>query len=536
MAEKIERKEPSHLVFVLHGIGYNHGDDGKDSALAKNLKDLRQNCAESLKTEFSDVHTKLEWIPISWHKQLHSLSTVERIKSVTLPTCSLMRNVANDILSDVMYYFTAFHGQQILNVCCEMLNEEYANFMARNPSFNGTVSIFAHSLGSIIAYDLLANQNGIPKTPPRYPVKESHGTITYPKLNFTPSFLFMVGSPLGAVLIQRGQELKEYNLPSTKCFNLFNLYDPLAYRLEPLLDQRYADISPVLVQRPTRRRTEQYEFNYYKEMVYAYLPDLSGLQLPTMAELSTSMNIPSFSSSFGNIPSISTSFGTIPKISSTLPTISTNLPSLSTSLSSLPSIPTFERLFPFLSSGLPLDLNLPSNSILESAQNLLQSQISKLWPNPVLGDKRKSNNDDDGDIKHADKKRAIEHIDNPAKRIRSSTRTKPKHPSPKRKPKHSLTTQITNIFPTRDDDSSSTLKSNLLNLSSELTSRLVTAASAAKEDMSSVPVERMDYFVQDRAVSVARQYFLGLSAHFGYWSDGDIMYLILKNLKDSLGC
>ena len=487
--------KPSHLVFVIHGMGYAYGMDSKDSTFAKNLQDLRQNSASTLFTEFNDEKTNLEWIPISWHQKLHSLKTVERIKSITLPTCSMMRNVANDILADVMYYFTAFHGQAILDICCEMLNDEYRAFMERNPGFKGKVSIFAHSLGSIIAYDLLANQDVPPRTPPEFPVRESHGKLTYPKLNFTPDFLFMVGSPLGAVIIQRGQELTNYQLPSTQCFNLFNLYDPLAYRLEPLLDSRFTDISPVLCQRPRVDMT--FELGYYKEMVYAYLPDLSGLpSLPNMPSFSTTL--PTFSSSLPTFSSVSTSLPTIPSI----PTIPMPTMPKIPPIPKLPSL-SLEKLFPFLSSTSPLlPLNLPSNSLLESAQSLLQSQINRLF-SPVLGGKRKLEEDDDD---HVDKKRDIDRkaIPIPSERVLRSPRSK--------KP-----------------DSIKTLETNLLTLSSELTSRLVSQASKAEQTMEP-EIKRLDYFLQDELVSVARQYYLGMNAHFGYWKDKDLMHFLLKKL------
>lgn len=37
------------------------------------------------------------------------------------------------------------------------LNNVYSIFIKNNPTFNGAVSIFAHSLGSVIAYDILTN-------------------------------------------------------------------------------------------------------------------------------------------------------------------------------------------------------------------------------------------------------------------------------------------------------------------------------------------------------------------------------------------
>lgn len=228
-----------------------------------------------------DDDTDVEWIPIEWHSLLHSLETVgDRIKSITLPTCSMIRSVCNDILSDVVYYFTAYHGQAIQNIIASLLNEKFQEFMISNPDFGGKVCIFAHSLGGVIAYDLLANQP-LEKSPSIKPLSpkeshhgKSHSAIEYPELCFRPDILFTMGSPIGAVLVQRNQRIHDYQLPEpTKFFNIFNLHDPIAYRVEPLIDPRFLEVSPVLLQRPSKKGGDS--FSWYKEFVFAYLPDLT---------------------------------------------------------------------------------------------------------------------------------------------------------------------------------------------------------------------------------------------------------------------
>lgn len=38
------------------------------------------------------------------------------------------------------------------------MNQMYSKYLLRNPNFNGHVSIGGHSLGSLISFDLLCNQ------------------------------------------------------------------------------------------------------------------------------------------------------------------------------------------------------------------------------------------------------------------------------------------------------------------------------------------------------------------------------------------
>ena len=231
-------KTPNHMIFVVHGMGNQFEGLGK---FHQNLNQLRQACKEVISEEFN-TDINVEWIPIEWHSLLHQLESAdERIRKVTLPTISLFRNISNDVLADVMYYFTTFHGQEIINIVTKSMNDAYKSFMTKYPDFKGKVSIFGHSLGGIIcisffnyvnifiyiAYDILANQKH-DKSPSRLNSRPSHFGIEYPTLNFQPSALFAVGSPIAAVLIFRGQYLETYCIPKEiQFFNIFNLYDPL---------------------------------------------------------------------------------------------------------------------------------------------------------------------------------------------------------------------------------------------------------------------------------------------------------------------
>jgi DDHD domain len=76
-----------------------------------------------------------------------------------------------------------------------------------------------------------------------------------------------MGSPIAATLIMRGQSVKDYKpCAPVKYYNVFSIYDPFAYRIEPLLDKRYIEISPVLWERPSAAN-KTFQLSYYKEMV-----------------------------------------------------------------------------------------------------------------------------------------------------------------------------------------------------------------------------------------------------------------------------
>jgi hypothetical protein len=99
------------------------------------LAQLRGTCNEILAKDF-DPSLRVDWIPIEWHSLLHQMETVdESIKKITLPTCSVLRMVNNDVLSDVLYYFTTFHGQSIIDIVVSQLNQAFAGFLKKYVQF-----------------------------------------------------------------------------------------------------------------------------------------------------------------------------------------------------------------------------------------------------------------------------------------------------------------------------------------------------------------------------------------------------------------
>ena len=89
----------------------------------------------------------------------------------------------------------------------------------------------------------------------------------------------------------RGQDFLDYSLPlNTRFFNIFHLYDPIAYRIEPLINENYASLNPVLLRRPSSRNRPTFSYSYYKEQFTSYitttqLPDIS-IKFPTLPFIS----------------------------------------------------------------------------------------------------------------------------------------------------------------------------------------------------------------------------------------------------------
>uniref|UniRef100_A0A2R5LCM6 Putative phospholipase ddhd2 n=1 Tax=Ornithodoros turicata TaxID=34597 RepID=A0A2R5LCM6_9ACAR len=74
-------------------------------------------------------------------------------------------------------------------------------------------------------------------------------SVSYPMINFNPSCFFALGSPIAMFLVVRGNETlgDDFRLPTCPAFfNIFHPFDPVAYRIENLIDPNFT-APPVLI-------------------------------------------------------------------------------------------------------------------------------------------------------------------------------------------------------------------------------------------------------------------------------------------------
>lgn len=195
------------------------------------------------------------------------------MKSITLKTVPKLRSFTNDSVLDALFYTSPVYCQHIINTVTNEINRLYDLFISRNSYFKGTVSLSGHSLGSVIIFDLLANQSNLEDDLDNFEsstdqksckikkltdsiiynsktVKHGQENINYPKLKFKTDCFFALGSPISMFLTLRGitQIDEKFHLPN--CFNVFNIFhplDPIAYRIEPLIKKEFADLDPVII-------------------------------------------------------------------------------------------------------------------------------------------------------------------------------------------------------------------------------------------------------------------------------------------------
>jgi hypothetical protein len=189
-----------------------------------------------------------QFLPIEWHDKVRSPShsLVTSLTAVTLSSIPALRSIANDVIFDVLMYLTPEFCEAILQCVTTQIVELFSTFQKINPSFiatGGKFSIIGHSLGSVIAWDILSilkdnterniskvdvdNQVYLDIPASHFPVGSpmtldkgytlgagtlrKHGTwgpcltkkmsTTIP---FTPDLVIFLGSPIGLFLTLRG--------------------------------------------------------------------------------------------------------------------------------------------------------------------------------------------------------------------------------------------------------------------------------------------------------------------------------------------
>ncbi|XP_037045786.1 uncharacterized protein LOC119081136 isoform X2 [Bradysia coprophila] len=291
----IEDGEPeqiNHLLFMVHGIGA--GCDLKFRSVEEVVEDFRSIAMQLTQSHYRSSCDRgevgrIEVLPVSWHSELHSEESGidEKLKAITLESIPKLRTFTNDTLLDILFYSSPVFCQKIMDTVAGTINRMYIKYCERNPNFKGNVSLAGHSLGSLILFDLLQNQRnsqcsdnqmdvdrlspaecsdegatGVRSHKPLSRTKSKKinytigpaGTgqpfINYPQLVFHPKKFFALGSPIGMFVTVRGIDNLglDYKLPTTDGFyNIFHPYDPVAYRIEALVNSELIPVRPVLI-------------------------------------------------------------------------------------------------------------------------------------------------------------------------------------------------------------------------------------------------------------------------------------------------
>ncbi|XVF63425.1 hypothetical protein PTKIN_Ptkin09bG0086100 [Pterospermum kingtungense] len=161
-----------HLVFMVHGIGQrleksNLVDD------VGNFRHITASLAERHLTSHQCDTQRVLFIPCQWRKGL-KLSGEAAVEKITLDGVRGFRVMLSATAHDVLYYMSPIYCQSIIDSVSNQLNRLYLKFLKRNPGYDGKVSIYGHSLGSVLSYDILCHQENLSSPFPMKWVYEKH--------------------------------------------------------------------------------------------------------------------------------------------------------------------------------------------------------------------------------------------------------------------------------------------------------------------------------------------------------------------------
>lgn len=275
-----ERPKVTDLVFVVHGIGQKLSERVESFHFTHLTNAFRR----SVNVELGDEAVKrvlrenlggVMVLPINWRSNLSfedggpikegdkdQANPEFSLKDITPETIPAVRNLISDVMLDIPFYMS-HHKPKMIQAVISEANRIYRLWCRNNPAFHesGRVHIIAHSLGSVMALEVLSKQ----------PTSVKKLDFNSKKLNtkhfdFNTCNLFFAGSPAGFfLLLDKGKLLPRKGLDKAGaefgddthkdvageegtlgCLAVHNLYniihynDPIAYRLNATIDPTYA--------------------------------------------------------------------------------------------------------------------------------------------------------------------------------------------------------------------------------------------------------------------------------------------------------
>ncbi|KAF2746496.1 hypothetical protein M011DRAFT_468599 [Sporormia fimetaria CBS 119925] len=285
-----ERPEVTDLVLVIHGIGQKLSERIETFHFTHAINAFRREVNVELGVPDVKKHLRpdaggIMVLPVNWRQRVRLedaggeaeeddvLSSAYTLKDITPDTLPAVRGIVSDVMLDIPYYLSPTHNQRMVTACIKEANRIYRLWCLNNPHFatHGRVHLIAHSLGSVMAIDILSQQPTlVPAHIPDPSTPES--SLPTDHFIFNTTSLFVCGSPVGfflllkkATLLPRRDKEKPgagsyaapgvsgdqgtYGcIPVDNVYNIINPYDPVAYRLNAAVDVAYAEmLKPAII-------------------------------------------------------------------------------------------------------------------------------------------------------------------------------------------------------------------------------------------------------------------------------------------------
>lgn len=278
-----DRSKVTDLVLVAHGIGQKIAERVESYHFTHAVNSFRRMVDSEFQNPavqevLDNSQSRLMVLPLNWRIGLSfedggtlqtgmetndsAAAQAFGLKDIEPNTIPAIRSMISDVMFDIPFYMSHHKGKMIAALVKEA-NRIYRLWCRNNPGFaeNGRVHLVAHSLGSVMAVEVLSRQ---PTDLPPLDLLRLEPETKY--FEFDTRNLFLMGSPTGFfLLLERGaltprrghvkpgmdeNEVKAENIGGDTgmfgCLAVDNIYnilakeDPIAYLLNGTVDPAYA--------------------------------------------------------------------------------------------------------------------------------------------------------------------------------------------------------------------------------------------------------------------------------------------------------
>lgn len=314
------------LVLVIHGIGQKLSERMESYNFTHAMNAFRREinvelASTGIRTNLRKDAGGIMILPVNWRTTLSfddggyrdgpedaTISSFS-LKDITPSSLPSVRNIVSDVMLDIPYYLS-HHQPKMIAAVIQEANRVFRLWCRNNPGFEqyGRVHLLAHSLGSVMALDILSSQ---PTSVRNSGVKPPNDHFAFDTTN-----LYLLGSPAGFFLLLRKANLvprRDRKKPASdgdeatpgvagtqgtfgcvavdNIYNIVNPYDPVAYRVNAAVDAHWSEIlKPALIP-----AVDQGWFAFGKSSRSTYGSSVSGnagarptmTHLPSQVELET---------------------------------------------------------------------------------------------------------------------------------------------------------------------------------------------------------------------------------------------------------
>ncbi|CRG97640.1 phospholipase DDHD1, putative [Plasmodium gallinaceum] len=259
-----------YIILIIHGIGSN------EELIINQCEDLKNSFKIVKKMWFFDYPFNIHFHIFNWKKYIID-AQIHVFNRININTMTETRKIVNLASGDIICFLHPRYGDYIMLNLYNDINKTLESLKSDSTGRfkNSKICLLGYSLGSAMAYEILNNVK----------VRISESNLKY-NLKSKIHYLFTLGSPLSALLslykpeyINNGLKL----IKELKFYNIFHGFDPVAFRIEPLIYPKIKNIpQPVLINY-WRNNGARYWFEWDKNMHNAKIAIVQNLNDITSA-------------------------------------------------------------------------------------------------------------------------------------------------------------------------------------------------------------------------------------------------------------